>query len=127
MNADGSNSRQLTSNAVDHCTPKFSSTGSKIAYSGCPMTDRQFDPPLCAIYIMNADGSGQPKQLTSLNWHSDQPEFSPNGRKIVFDSNQDGLNSAVWVMNTDGTHQRRLTAARLEANRPDWSPDGTHI
>jgi Tol biopolymer transport system component len=122
MDADGGNRQQLTIEpGIDHLNPRFSPDGQKIAFGGCPGQDVP-----CAIYVMNADGSGM-TQLTSLVWSSFNPEFSPDGTKIAFDSNMDGFLSAVWVMNTDGSNQHRLTAPDLEAFYPDWSPDGTHI
>jgi len=121
MGANGNNVVQLTFDDFDHYNPRFSPTGSQIAFSACPFHDT------CPLYIMNADGSGTPLRLTSIDWNSGDPEFSPDGSKIVFDSNQDGLLSAVWVMNVDGSNQVRLTAPQVEAFFPDWSPDGAHI
>lgn len=52
--------------------------------------------------------------------------WSPDGNRIVFQSNRDG-NYEIYVMNADGSDQRRLTH-QLEADRqPDWSPDGKRI
>jgi len=35
--------------------------------------------------------------------------------------------AALWIMDTDGKHQRRLTAPELEAGAPDVSPDGEQV
>lgn len=54
------------------------------------------------------------------------PRWSPDGKRIVFQSTRDG-NFEIYVMNADGSGQRRLTH-QLEADRqPDWSPDGKRI
>jgi TolB protein len=55
------------------------------------------------------------------------PEYSPDGRQIAFDSTRGGLVSAVWVMNANGSAPKRLTDPVLQAGAPHWSPDGTHI
>ena len=50
-------------------------------------------------------------------------------RKIVFDSNRDG-NREIYVMDSDGSHQRRLTQTPGKAKLswlPAWSPDRTKI
>jgi TolB protein len=120
MNADGSGRHLLFSDpGFDDLAPRLSPDGSKIAFSRCPV-------PGCVIYVVNVNGTGL-TPLTSPNWNSFNAAWSPDGTKIAFDSNQDGLLSAVWVMNADGSNQQRLTAPALEANYPDWSPDGKHI
>jgi dipeptidyl aminopeptidase/acylaminoacyl peptidase len=54
------------------------------------------------------------------------PAFSPDGRKIVFASRRDG-NEEIYVMNADGSNQKRLTTTRGDDNRPCFSPDGRKI
>ena len=76
------------------------------------------------IYLMNADGSGQTRfsfsaKDGSLNW-------SPDGSKMVFNSNKDG-NAEIYVMNADGTGQTRLTFNSADDYSGDWSPDGSRI
>ena len=56
---------------------------------------------------MNADGSNQ-HRLTGRSLVNRSPAWSPDGRTIAFDSNRAG-NYEIYVMNVDGSHQRRLT------------------
>jgi len=46
--------------------------------------------------------------------------------EIAFESNRDG-NPEIYVMNADGSNQRRLTYNPAEDNYQDWSPDGKKI
>jgi Tol biopolymer transport system component len=46
--------------------------------------------------------------------------------QIAFVSNRDG-NDEIYVMNPDGSNQRRLTNTPGEDWHPAWSPDGTKI
>ena len=46
--------------------------------------------------------------------------------QIVFTSTRDG-NPEIYVMDSDGTNQKRLTENQAENWRPAWSPDGTKI
>lgn len=55
-----------------------------------------------------------------------RPRYSPDGSKIVFQSNRDGQYE-IYVMNTDGTGQTRLTNNAAWDTAPAWSPDGTKI
>ena len=45
----------------------------------------------------------------------------------MFDSQIGGLVAAIWIMDADGSHQRRLTAAPIEAGFSDMSPDGKRV
>ncbi|MFL6332500.1 MAG: PKD domain-containing protein [Pyrinomonadaceae bacterium] len=81
------------------------------------------------IYAMNADGSGQIR-LTNNGANDDGPRFSPNGTKIVFQSDRDNLSTGagdIYVMNADGTSQQRLTMDANDDCAPSWSPDGSKI
>lgn len=55
-----------------------------------------------------------------------RPRYSPNGAKIVFQSSRDGQ-PEIYVMNSDGTQQTRLTNNPAGDTAPSWSPDGTKI
>ena len=62
----------------------------------------------------------------------DDPRFSPDGTKIAFTVSEDSLqagktHSAVWVMDADGAHQRRLTDNLSRDTHPRWSPNGRSI
>jgi Tol biopolymer transport system component len=75
---------------------------------------------------MRANGS-HADVLTHGHWVDGAPKFSPDGQRIVFDSDRGGLESALWVMKSDGSRMHRLTPPRLDAFWPDWSPNQTHI
>ena len=51
---------------------------------------------------------------------------SPDGTKIVFTSDRGG-DLDIWVMNSDGTHERQLTHTLGYDGGPWWSPDGSMI
>jgi Tol biopolymer transport system component len=54
------------------------------------------------------------------------PNFSPDGRKIAFTSRRD-KDYEIYVMNADGSGQRRLTHSRGIDKAPVFSPDGRRI
>ena len=47
--------------------------------------------------------------------------------KIVFADYADTSNGIIYVMNADGSGQRRLTNSSADETWPSWSPDGTKI
>jgi acid phosphatase type 7 len=50
---------------------------------------------------------------------SRDPAFSPQGRRLAF-----ARNGAVWSMYVDGFGLQKLTARRVRATEPAWSPRG---
>jgi TolB protein len=50
------------------------------------------------------------------------PTWSPDGKQIAFVSNREG-SSKIYVMNTDGTDQHRLTNEAGEELSPTWSQE----
>jgi Tol biopolymer transport system component len=135
MNADGSGQTNLSNSpASEDYLPAFSPDGSKIAF----VSDQDGDPdPFNAmeIYVMNADGSGTPTNISNNPGSNDTaPSFSPDGSKIAFETYRDGA-PEIYVMNADGSG----TPTNLSNNpgsssdstaydrHPAWSPDGTRI
>ncbi len=82
------------------------------------------------IYAMNADGNNL-VQLTDDPADDRDPAGSPDGRKIAFHSNPDGIFGShhIFVMEADGTGVRNLTRNKGISNcrNPSWSPDGSRI
>ena len=70
----------------------------------------------------NADGTEQ-QRLTNNPANDMVPSWSPDGKKIVFDSDRDG-NLEIYVMNADGSNQIRLTYNPADDWDPSWSPGG---
>lgn len=55
-----------------------------------------------------------------------RPSFSPDGKKVVFESDRLGF-SDIWYCNSDGGNCARLTSLRGTAGTARWSPDGHSI
>jgi TolB protein len=80
------------------------------------------------IYLMSPDGSNL-RRLTDNTALDVFAALSPDGKKIVFDSNRNRAEgepfntSDLFVMNTDGTEQMFLT----RGSSATWSPDSKNI
>src|SRR5207248_2152215 len=86
------------------------------------------------VYSVNPNGSGL-RQLTHTdsNHLASWPDFSPNGRHIIFSlrlANADGNDQGrIWVMNANGSdpHQLSHDLAGYRDYDPRYTPDGRHI
>lgn len=76
------------------------------------------------LLVMDRGGSNR-RQLTGKPTAS-SPDWSPSGNKIAFMS-QTGVNWDIWVVNSDGSGETRLTTDGYVDGLPAWSPSGTHI
>ncbi len=72
------------------------------------------------IYTMNADGTDVQRLIDS---GGENPSWSPDGSRILFESNRHGDGSEIYTMNADGTDVQFLAGG----NNPSWSPDGSRI
>ncbi len=73
------------------------------------------------VYVVDADGTGL-RRLTTSPGDDFDPSWSPDGTRIAFRRERSG-EPEIWIMNVDGTEQRRLT----DGLSPAWSPDGSLI
>jgi dipeptidyl aminopeptidase/acylaminoacyl peptidase len=85
------------------------------------------------LFVVAADGSRPPRQLSSGDFDHDAPSWSPDGRRIAFVSQLDDdwdvkLASDLYVADVDGPWEpHKLTRSDANVDRPVWSPDGRQI
>jgi Ca2+-binding RTX toxin-like protein len=137
INPDGSGKINLTDEAPDAYSgadiqPAYSPDGTKILFesdrSGEYTDDPNWPSAIFDVWIVNADGSGEPRRLTTAEGQS--PAWSPDGQQIAFSSSRDG-NYEIWVKNVDGTgtprqitHTENSQDGVIINTSPSWSVDG---
>lgn len=68
-----------------------------------------------------------PEPVTRSQRYNNQPAFSPNGQRLAFASNRDGL-EAIYVGKADGTDAERLTLDTAQRwVRPAWHRDSRKL
>jgi Tol biopolymer transport system component len=69
---------------------------------------------------------GQPQRLTNAPGIDTGGSYSPDGSRIVFESDRGGTQQ-LYVMNADGSNQRRISFGGGRYATPVWSPRGDLI
>jgi dipeptidyl aminopeptidase/acylaminoacyl peptidase len=89
--------------------------------------DREENEYRSAIWVVPADGSEPPRQLTSGAKVDAAPRFSPDGTRLAFVSNRETEKKQLFVLPLQGGEPRRLTDLAEDAGQPVWSPDSTRL
>lgn len=122
VDINGGNLTKLTKDGTFNNNPCWSPDGKKIAFNRF-IDDNQ------DVYVMDADGSNI-KRLTTNPKADYDPSWGPDGR-IAFVSERDGEQfdrdkelGEIYIMNSDGTGQKRLTWNRWRDRRPSLGEGG---
>jgi len=99
-------------------------------------TDGSFSCSGTSIYTgtrLTGSGCGSPPpsvsnlvQLTTSVSGDGNPDWSSDGKQIVFNSSRTG-NNEIWIMNADGSRQTQLTNTTANEGHPHFSPDSKQI
>ncbi|HUH22367.1 MAG TPA: S9 family peptidase [Gaiellaceae bacterium] len=84
------------------------------------------------LFVVPADGSAPPVQLTDGDFEDAAPSWSPDGRRIAFASARQEhwdteVERDIFVVDAEGGEPERLTACDSCYEAPAWSPDGSAI
>lgn len=82
-----------------------------------------------AIYLISANGKTV-RRLTPRKLDAGNPDWAPNGKRIVFNSFYEGQSeSELYTIRPDGTGMHRIRKEKKNnyAFDPVWSPDGGRI
>ena len=142
MNADGSGVKRLTNRPGPDGGPFFSWDGQQVAFRGRLLgAGAEFDeyrsllkealwrPTSLELFVMNREGSNL-RQVTTLGGASFAPSWHPDGKRLIFASNnQDpkGRNFDIYLINVDGTGLERVTFNDTFDGFPMFSPDGKRL
>ena len=102
-------------------SPVWSPDGSKIAF--------EYDDD---IYVINADGTELTPLTSTPGIGEYKPFFSPDGKSLVYASNEDALGKPstdlnIWTMSIDASNKRQVTELASWDSWPLWTKDGIYF
>jgi Tol biopolymer transport system component len=130
--ANGRNARAITQRPGLNIDPSWSPDGRTVVFVSCipaaVCTEKEVE-----IFAVPAAG-GAATRLSHNTVKDHDPQFSPDGKLIAWEAETDpnafGKSLGSWdifVMNADGTNERKITPGGNINTMPQWSPDGRFI
>ena len=117
MNADGTDARPVVQNGSFNRVPSWGPAGELVFQSRITGSDQIF---------RLGPGSTEPVRLTTGGAADQYPRLSPDGTRIVFQSNR-GLEFDIFIMDADGGNVRNLTGLAGDDRFAAWTPDGATV
>lgn len=142
MKLDGSDVKQITNALGYDGGAWYSPDGNKIVWRASrPKTEQEQQdykdllaqglvmPTQMEVFVANADGSDA-KQITHLGKANWAPNFTPDGKHIIFASNHEyerGFPFNMYVISLDGSNLQKISHDGGFDAFPAFSPDGKKI
>jgi len=122
ISAAGGTPQPVAGTSVNGQCPTISPKGNQLAYQ---QTVYQTDIWRFTLTGKSLQQSKPVPVIGAKGWNG-RPQFSPDGKKIAFESSQSGYHE-IWICDSDGSNCSSLTSLRGIAGAPRWSPDGRYI
>ena len=117
LRPDGS-SAPLIQSAYAELQPQFSAAADRIAFGSSRGGPGE-------IWLSNADGSNAFPLTHGPGLAQGYPNWSRDGKHIVFDSEDTNGHRDVWMIDVAGNNLRRVTHGPPDNTIPSWSRDGS--
>ncbi len=100
--------------------PAISSDGKMLAYES-NVSGKE------AIWTAQRNGTNARQFIEWPDSYQLSPDWSPDGKYLLFESDRDADNFNIWRIDADGTNPIKLTSNSGKNENPRYSPDGTKI
>jgi TolB protein len=136
MNADGSHRRQITQQVHpatgEDVAVQWSPDGRSLVFQRNNVRGAEPEGGI-ALWTIDLE-SGRERRITSFDLRAgDTPDWSPDGQRVLFHSNNDGppdVSANLYTVRADGTDLRQLTfedGGVRNVLGSSYSPDGKYI
>lgn len=102
-------------------SPSFSPDNNTFVFEGCALSGND-----CGLWVGDLETVEYEAQALLIDPQAKSPDWSPEGNKIVYMSEQDE-NWDLFTINSDGSNVTRLTFRSAIDGLPTWSPDGEWV
>ena len=116
---DGGTADRLPNRLHPGRNPRFSADGRQIAYIA-------EQGQVTELWIYDVDGRST-RPIAAEFGNYEQPDWHPDGERIVFAADQDGTGLAIWEVDIATGLSWRLTHGEGDATWPSWSTDGRDL
>jgi Tol biopolymer transport system component len=119
------NVSQITDDAKTNAEPAISPDGSTVAFIGSQRGD---DPEPDHLFVIDADGTHERQLFRGQNFVDREPNFSPDGKRIVFVRGPG--ETQLMTITVGGDDLTPVTERGKPFSSPEWptySPDGKRI
>ncbi len=117
----GGTRRRVTDAGYDVASPAIALAENRMAFARRTITMN--------LWRVDLGQPGPPRKLAGTTRTQKAPHFSPDGKRLAFESSRSGWNE-VWTSDSEGGNLVQLTsmgALDTFAGTPRWSPDGAEI
>jgi len=111
---DGTGAEALTDGSVHSGFPSYSADGKQIVF-------RVLGQNVAGLRILNLEDRTT-RVLTTE--YDNLPDWSPDGKRIVFTRRVDAVNFDIYTIRPDGSDLQRLTTNRANDGHAVWTVDG---
>jgi len=105
--------------------PQLSPNGNQIVYQVTKITDPAKNAKNTQLWLVDVNQT--PRQITQSGKADSHARWSPDGAKLLFESNRSGVSQLYVLDLTAGGEPTKLTSIATGASGGIWSPDGKRV